>query len=58
MSVSHAQQHATDERIDRETADRDRRRADLDHDLVAILGMLAILVLTALCFLARTALPL
>lgn len=35
-----------------------RRRSDLDHDLVAVLGMVAILALTALCFLGRTALPL
>lgn len=38
--------------------DRTPRRADLDHDLVAVLAMLAILALTAGCFLARTALPL
>jgi hypothetical protein len=41
-----------------ETSDHTRRRADLDHDLVAILGMLAILALTVACFLGRTALPL
>lgn len=37
--------------------DRDRRRADLDHDLIAIVAMLAILVLTALCFVAQSRLP-
>ncbi|WP_170285934.1 hypothetical protein [Nocardioides rubriscoriae] len=39
------------------TRGRESRRADLDRDLVAVLSMLAILALTALCFLARTALP-
>jgi hypothetical protein len=42
----------------RPAAARERRRADLDHDLVAVLGMLAILALTLACFLGRTALPL
>ncbi|MCW2814280.1 MAG: hypothetical protein JWN84_1735 [Nocardioides sp.] len=35
-----------------------RPREDLDRDLVAVVAMLAILALTALCFLGRTALPL
>ncbi|WP_170981631.1 hypothetical protein [Nocardioides dongxiaopingii] len=30
-----------------------RRRADLDHDRVAILAMMAILALTVACFLAQ-----
>ena len=38
--------------------DRERRRADLDQDLVAVMAMLAILLMTALCFAARSALPL
>jgi hypothetical protein len=38
--------------------DHERRRGDLDRDLVAILGMLAILALTVLCFLGQNALPL
>ena len=38
--------------------DRERRRADLDQDLVAVMAMLAILVMTALCFVAWSGLPL
>ncbi len=53
MSVIHAQHTRRDE----DAAPR-RRRDDLDRDLVAVLGMVAILALTALCFLGRTALPL
>lgn len=37
--------------------DRARRRSDLDHDLIAIVAMLAILVLTGLCFVAQSHLP-
>ena len=35
-------------------AERDRRRADLDHDIVAIVAMLAILLLAGLCFAAQS----
>ena len=56
MSTTHAARTTSDEQTT--APDRTRRRADLDHDLVAILAMLAILALTAVCFLARTALPL
>lgn len=56
MSTTHAPGTASDEQTS--PPDRTRRRADLDHDLVAILAMLAILALTAACFLGRTALPL
>ena len=52
MSDTHVGRHG------RDTGGRERRRADLDHDLVAVLGTVAILLLTALCFLGRTALPL
>ena len=42
---------ATDRR-----ADEGKRRSDLDHDLVAVLAMIAILALTALCFLGSSVL--
>lgn len=35
----------------------DRRRSDLDGDLVAVLGMVAILLLTGACFLLQSVLP-
>lgn len=56
MSVMHSPHQPSDERP---AAPREhgRPRDDVDHDLVAILGMVAILALTALCFLGRTALP-
>lgn len=43
---------------EQQTAPHQERRVDLDRDLVAVLGMVAILLLTALCFLGSTALPL
>lgn len=60
MSATHAQHGTTHEstRLERPEHDASSRRADLDRDLVAVLAMVAILVLTALCFLGRTALPL
>lgn len=36
------------------SVDRDRRRADLDHDLVAVVAMLVILLLAGLCFAAQS----
>lgn len=56
MSSTHAPRTTSHEQTT--APDRTRRRADLDHDLVAVLAMLAILALTAACFLGRTALPL
>lgn len=60
MSAIHAQHGTTDETttLERSGVDGSRRRSDLDRDLVAVLAMVAILLLTALCFLGRTALPL
>lgn len=42
----------------RDGSDPGRRRADLDHDLVAVVAMLAILALTAVCLLGQSMLPL
>ena len=49
MSATHAQHGSTDQsgRLERAARDASSRRADLDHDLVAVLAMLAILALTA-----------
>lgn len=60
MSATHAQHGTTDQStpLERSPRDASSRRADLDRDLVAVLAMVAILALTALCFLGRTALPL
>ncbi|WP_170219482.1 hypothetical protein [Nocardioides litoris] len=50
-------QDALDDTRHRPAAPRQGRRADLDRDLVAVLGAVAILLLTALCFLGLTTLP-
>ena len=52
MSALH---HDTSHHADQEAGHR--RRDDLDHDLVAILAMVAILALTITCFLAQGLLP-
>ncbi len=52
MSALHAP-HATGQQ-----SHEQRRRADLDHDIVAVVAMLAILALTALCLLGQSILPL